>query len=434
MLIARIRSLKEGVRRSDLHLLIHESLLLVMAFLFPVLQRALPLVAILLAVNALVFGIRAPRRIKGSFRAKDGKGLLLIIAAYFLLYLVGGIYSTNAGLFLFDLQKKVGFLVFPLLFACMPSLSVRKLSRVLKSFILGCLLAVLIGTGQALISYFGADDPLLQHLYGHYFAFGIHRSYLAIYLLFGAYLAWRAFFSLEFPGNARKERVFLLLFLLLLAGVFMTASRAALLCIPLLVAAYVLNELGGSGKYRFGILFVSLGILAGVLFMFPKNQQRIQKTWSSIERFFEAQRGGAEGELEGRFRYWSVAGELYSEHWLLGVGTGDDDIALAQAYRQKGYEESAEKRRDAHSQYLQTGIAIGLPGVLLLLAWIFRGGVLGVRKNGALLQLSILLFVSALFESVLERQAGILFFAFFFSFLTFDPGLTYEQRTRGGRG
>jgi O-Antigen ligase len=67
-----------------------------------------------------------------------------------------------------------------------------------------------------------------------------------------------------------------------------------------------------------------------------------------------------------RYRYWEVAGETFTEHPLIGVGSGGFLVDWLKV------EDRVDASGDAHSLYLETAAELGLVGLALLL--LFLGG------------------------------------------------------------
>jgi O-antigen ligase len=87
-------------------------------------------------------------------------------------------------------------------------------------------------------------------------------------------------------------------------------------------------------------------------------------------------------------------------------------------YRADGFEKVLGQRLNAHNQFIQTFITLGVLGAALLAAMFLVPAVLGFRKE-AWIYLTFLTVtgISMLFESMLETQAGVVFYAFFNTFL-----------------
>ena len=122
----------------------------------------------------------------------------------------------------------------------------------------------------------------------------------------------------------------------------------------------------------------------------------------------------AEHSTQARLKIWPLAVKIIRKHALKGVGTGDVRDALDASYRENGYEFGAEQHLNAHNQFLHTGMALGIFGLAVLIAififslqWSIR------RKDWAHFLFLMVVLLNSLTESILERQAGILFFCFF---------------------
>jgi O-antigen ligase len=85
------------------------------------------------------------------------------------------------------------------------------------------------------------------------------------------------------------------------------------------------------------------------------------------------------------------------------------------------YKHFIKKGYNYHGQFLQTLSAVGLLGFLFLFfSLLIPAYNLGLKnKNYLLLAFMFMVFVSFITESMLERQAGVIVYAFFISFLVF---------------
>lgn len=116
----------------------------------------------------------------------------------------------------------------------------------------------------------------------------------------------------------------------------------------------------------------------------------------------------------GRVMVWKASWELLVAH-PFGVGTGDVVPALMEIYDRDGIDYAATRRLNPHNQWLQAGVALGWPGVILLslalmatLRWAWRHG------DGLLWLGVILIGLHAMVESVLEVQRGVVFIMWLF--------------------
>jgi hypothetical protein len=101
---------------------------------------------------------------------------------------------------------------------------------------------------------------------------------------------------------------------------------------------------------------------------------------------------------------------------------------LLKTYAKRGYVEPLKKKLNAHDQYLNTGVALGLGGMLLLVLMVIVPTVYAFGQGDVMLASFLLLnALNWTVESMLEVQAGTIFFAFFAWLLTLDPSRTLRS-------
>lgn len=111
-----------------------------------------------------------------------------------------------------------------------------------------------------------------------------------------------------------------------------------------------------------------------------------------------------------------------------GAGTGDIKHALMACYQEKGAAAAIAHKLNSHSQILQSGVALGWPGLLMVCAMMVTPLVLGIRRKDPFLTIFALLFViNGAIESVLEVQAGVVFFILFFTLLVRRSGSLHRD-------
>ena len=131
--------------------------------------------------------------------------------------------------------------------------------------------------------------------------------------------------------------------------------------------------------------------------------------------------GDANGHsLTQRFEYWKTAKGIISDNLLIGVGTGDAQLAFDAQYEKDQSSLQKQWRFRSHNQYLSIAVAFGLIGLLWFLITLFYP-VIKLNKTTDFLYITffIVATVSFLTEDTLETQAGVTFFAFFNTFFLF---------------
>lgn len=118
-----------------------------------------------------------------------------------------------------------------------------------------------------------------------------------------------------------------------------------------------------------------------------------------------------------RLATWQTAWEVYAKNPLLGVGKGDLPAEMEEQFQVNGWgKRTARPMLDPHNQYLSSAASTGLMGIFILVLGFLT--FLMVKKDSFLVYLlvwglAVLMATGMLFESLLERQAGMIFWAIF---------------------
>lgn len=122
--------------------------------------------------------------------------------------------------------------------------------------------------------------------------------------------------------------------------------------------------------------------------------------------------------LAQRIEYWKTAVWLIERNPLFGVGTGDIQKAFINAYQETNSPLEPRFRKRAHNQYLAIAVTFGLVGLVWFIAALLYP-VFKLRRTSDMLFITFLLvgLLSMVGEDTLETQAGVTFFAAFYSLL-----------------
>src|SRR5690606_12327127 len=105
-------------------------------------------------------------------------------------------------------------------------------------------------------------------------------------------------------------------------------------------------------------------------------------------------------------------------------GTGDVNVVLEKHFRENGLDELADKGLNPHNQYLQSAMAIGIPAVLwFIFSLLYPFGKIIRTKDWLYAFFLSTVALNLLVESMLEKQSGIVFFAFFNALFFFSTSL-----------
>jgi len=355
------------------------------------------------------------RRVKNS---KINQSLFLFSILFFL-FLIGLIYSdnmsTNGSGALFNLEKRMSFLGFPLLLATIDIENIKKrlFKQIFKAFILGCLLSSFFLMNVAFFDYMQTND--IKAFYYSELSEFHHPSYLALYFSFAIAILLNWLLNSEKKESSKRNAVYLMILGFQLMIVLLS-SKAGILGLALtyfLSILYLLIKKNSIPKIKILIPAILLISFIITLVLNPHTLSRFYSAEKAIEQENIDETQDVDGTV-ARIIVWQNALEVIKENPIFGVGTGDTKEALLKKYKEKNIYTALEYELNAHNEYLQTFMAIGILGFLVLVLSFMIPAWFAFRRNSLvyLLFLAMLAF-HFLVESMLAKQAGIVFYAFF---------------------
>ena len=410
---------------------------------------------------------------------KRFKWAYIVFMSTWLIYLIGMLYTDDVSVGWAQVSKKLGFLIFPMvfLFSDMSYLTRERFRAIAYSLVAGCIGFFLMNLGYAIYDVIfcgaGASRFFDQELMKLYY---VHHSYLSMYAGFAMTFCFMEFFETE----SRRLKLFnILSYIFLALFIILLRSRAGLLCTIILFALQWVWLAFIKRQRRNSIIIASvfiIGITASCI-AFPQSLARITNTIKDMT---------TEHHSDHRMVQFKGYKELFSKNLLFGVGTGDRTTETQAAYHRykeniineiaatakndsacaivtaqiedftkNNYYEPTQSMREfmmelaedsgcdpdvvnknlvdylyinyaidkeinAHNMFLETIISVGIIGLALLLAYFIIPLVIWIkRKSFDMLYFSFLMIIAfnGLFESVNEGQVGIIFFCFFNSLL-----------------
>jgi O-antigen ligase len=225
----------------------------------------------------------------------------------------------------------------------------------------------------------------------------IHPSYYALFLLVAI-----VYFILEVFSSAKFITTGLLVFNVLI--LLLISSKGAIL--SLLSVLIVLTFVMLIQRQKKG--FLLLLIMAGVIITCATIPAINHRMTQSIETVFYGKHKNL--STSKRLMVWNAISQFETKKLLVGYGK-ENGRALLNA--------KIKKDLNAHNQYLEALLMSGIIGlicvVLYLISPLLFIGNLREKQNIFTLCLVTLVMTSALFESILNRQWGIVFVAFFYT-------------------
>lgn len=363
-----------------------------------------------------------------NFKLFSGVTFLVVL---WLLFVFSLVYTCNIGNGLFDVAQKLSLLLFPLIFLTSKGL-IKYKSWILNAFILALLIVAFFLLGRALyysltlngLVFNPVPEDVPWENYFLYFRFTepYHPTYLSLYFSLGL-----AILSNRIAECNRFNERFLLwaLFVFFSAIIYLSSSKAGMIVAALLLVLSVFWLISRKSRLLATIVVALLGLL--VVFFLIRNSRMAyfvnyingsnNKELSFENEEFENQ---LRSQATVRTEIWRNIPTIVGSNWLFGVGIGDVKGVLVAGYKKTGVLYAAEAELNAHNQYLETFVGIGIVGLailLLILGMGFRTSF--IQKDMLLFMFLFIILVNFIFESMFERVFGVMFFSFFYCLLYF---------------
>jgi len=213
-----------------------------------------------------------------------------------------------------------------------------------------------------------------------------------------------------------------LLMVLYAIFIYFLAVRAGMIILILLVIVFIFNRLRGLFSRIAFVLLIPLIFYA--LFKVIRTNERLNYWFDHVQEKISVEKVDFKN-IEPRTRSWYSSINLIRDKPLFGVGLNSTEI-LAEEHRMQGFNVEADVRLNAHNQFLETQLAFGIPGTIILL-WMLLTPLIkrkSLWNSELVVPFTIIVTVSMVFESILVRQWGIMFFVLFYCILTIPDSKT----------
>lgn len=393
-------------------------LFILLALFIPLYNLVIPYIIgfiVLLWIIEFDFKEKFKRLLRGHNRLN-----LLSFAVFYILYFIGIFYYTNLDHALFDLEVKLSLLIFPIIFSTIKKevFSKGNITKILISFVLGCFISTAFSLVDAFIIF--SDNNEFSEFYYSKLSFFHHPGYFAMFLNFAIAIILNSILKTGLAKKSRKKTFFLVLLIIYFSlFVIMLSSKAGIIALFVLFFITVAHVIVVEKQVVAGVILIAIifGLFYSAFNIFPYSLFRIVKAKQVVENIENIENEEI-GSSAGRIIIWQNSVEIIMDNFLVGVGTGDVKDFLVDKYRENNIKGALKKRLNAHNQYLQTFITLGVIGFLILTLSLVLPVYFAFRHKHYLYLLFLIIFsLNLLVESMLETQAGVVFYAFFNSFL-----------------
>ncbi|UII22666.1 O-antigen ligase family protein [Fulvivirga ligni] len=340
----------------------------------------------------------------------------------FFSFLISALWSEHLSDIFVHLEKRLSYLVFPIIFFLTPSLISRnRIFIVFKLYVLVIVVVALYCELNVFVDIYLKNQNFNQWNSWRYTSdylsgfVNLHPSYLSIYVNIALILVL-------YMSNLGRNKIQYALVACLICFLFgfnvLLASRVNFMVSVFLVVFHLYNELCKrmQRKYALGGMLIAIFCIFLMLYNMPYFQSKIEQTMSYLLN--EKVNNG--NSTSAHFAAWECSWESINSHNLwFGNGLSNVDNILADCYSSKGFNYNLRNKFNSHNQIFQIVLGVGVIGFIpFLLAYINL-----VIKKSLLINLFIFVIsVACMAESVLARQKGIIVFMFFACILYYWSG------------
>ncbi|MGC4022306.1 MAG: O-antigen ligase family protein [Cyclobacteriaceae bacterium] len=348
---------------------------------------------------------------------------------YYLVLLVGAFYTRDFNNALFTFDKKISFVVLPLLAITGLPLDQKIISTLKRSFAYSCatVIAFCIGiTAIHFISGGGAENfdvvsnnnyntlhPSATTAWMHFSYIqlshwaGIHPGYFSMYLAFSIVILFTENVDSRFSKTLN-------LFLATAMAVFIAllSSRMAILAFCISTIFLVVVKIKERRTNIIVAIVLVLVVMGFLLTINPISKFRLFE--EPITTNYQADSSVMQwNSVSYRLLEWQGAWSVIKDNILFGVGTGGGTLALMDFYSHFN-SSTVGIESNAHNQFLQTWMELGIIGLFVFISCLFGPLILAQSYSNTQYVCFLIIFIMmCLTESVVERQKGVVFFTFF---------------------
>ena len=401
---------------------VNSYLLLVISFLFPIYQKIIPILLFTWFITSLFL-----IEYKTYFSSVKNKIGVLVMTLFFVIHLFSLFYSNNLKSGFFDIEVKLTFLLLPLVMPFISNKSEFKFKSILLSFIAGNSIASLICLGHSFFLLFAYNASFQYFTYTDLSILMAHPTYFAIYICFSIASAVYLLKKKEITNSKLKISLYITIPFLFMM-VYLLSSKAGLIALLLLMIVWAIPFIKKNlySKIIATVIFFLITVVILKNDRFSVLPATIKEIFSSNKK---TQAVDVNESTNERIVIWRSSIHIIKENLFFGVGTGDVKDELINNYKKINFRLGVERKFNAHNQFIETTIGLGLIGLISLLLIFLTLTKLGIQESDILkIGFVVILFINLLFESVLNTQAGVLFFTFFYSVLISKNGNQFLKR------
>ena len=399
-------------------------------------------------------------KFKKVIQSISSNSFFLAFIIFYILYALSFFWSENQSFAIADLVLKIPILILPLIMLSHEPLSIKEINKLLLAFSLSVIVLNCYCFFDALFNYLNTRN-INEFFYGS-LTVNMHTAYQATFTSFSIFILVYIYLNKEYSHNWIFSFLIALQFLFL----FLLSSRMQMLCLSVVTPIFLIFHYYLKQKIYLGFSYTILAFVVSYFLVSTPSvlNNRYKQTVSHISSI-----GNDSQNSDPRKFIWKKAIDVIKYNWLFGVGVGDAKDVLVSSYSKESskpitdhavdstinilkanskhlntqvkkltsdhtklkkeseniliqqinkYRFFAKKKYNFHNQYLQTFATVGCFGLIILIYLLSHLFIVSIIKKDFIVSAFLFLIaMSFLTESMLERQAGVVFFTFFYLLL-----------------
>jgi len=392
---------------------IKEVLFYLLAFVLPCFIYGAPIVILLYIITWLVEG-----NLKAKIIVALRNKYVLLFCSFYLLHLIGLLYTSNFDEGWFDLEVKLSLFIFPIMLVSEGEMPFDKQKKFILLFLTGLICNGCVCIGYALWRLWEQHIYIFQY---KLFSLFMHPSYYSMYIDMALVMMFYLFTCKEELNELENiflcVAIFFLEFMLVLLQ-SKTGLIVSSLVLIVLLAKYTLKTRKWMNTFAlviglYGVYYVTNR------YVITSNNSRIASAEDNLSKGKPDANTTESSQV--RILVWQSAWKVIKQNPVIGVGTGNVSNVLLGEYAKDGVEGALREKLNAHDQYIQTTLALGAIGLLLLLTNLLVPLYKSVKEHRFVYTMFILiLMVNFLTESMFQTQGGTMYYGLFNSLFMFN--------------
>ena len=338
--------------------------------------------------------------------------LILLPILFYSLHIIGLFYSENTKEALFDLEVKLPIIILPILFLFIPPkfLTKENFWKYTIAIIIGLILNILFCFTEGIIRSVSNSSPLISEITYTNLTGNLHPSYLSLFASVALILNYEIPLKDNFQIKETTSAIIKIILSSIITFFILMLNSKTGIIIMAISYIWIIHNMFYVQKKRIKSIIIFLLVLISFTTIYSLDTLSKRHN-TAIENITTSQSSKPEtSSITQRKFIYKNSIKLILEEPLFGQGIGDVRKSLNKLYEQSNVH--FYSYLNAHNQFIQTTIALGLLGLMiLLLIFIIPSIIIIKHKQYFLLTIYIIIGISFLFESMLDRNMGSYFFS-----------------------